>query len=232
MTLPQTSPKLRPMATPHPELSARHPSPPGDRSPPPGAPTASTAGVTPPQPVPAVKAAPSGPVQGAAPVRVLVAVASRHGATAEIAERIGIAIRAALPSATVDVRAADQVATVDGYDAVVLGSAVYVGRWLEPARNLVARHGAALAAVPVWLFSSGPVGDPPKPDEDPGDEALLLTATGAREHVVLAGRLDRHQLGFAERAVAAVVRAPRGDFRDWAAIDVWAGGIAEALRGK
>ncbi|MEQ4306307.1 flavodoxin domain-containing protein [Plantactinospora sp. B6F1] len=159
-------------------------------------------------------------------------MASRHGATAEVAERIGIAIRAALPSATVDVRAAGQVTTVDGYDAVVLGSAVYAGCWLGPARDLVVRHGAALAGVPVWLFSSGPVGDPPRSDEDPAEAAEFVAAIGAREHVVFAGKLDRHRLGFAERAVTAVVRAPRGDFRDWAAIDAWAGGIAETLRGK
>jgi menaquinone-dependent protoporphyrinogen oxidase len=74
---------------------------------------------------------------------------------------------------------------------VVLGSAVYAGHWLKPARDLVARCGPALAARPVWLFSSGPVGDPPKPEEDPVDVAEVLAATSAREHR-LGGR-HRHR---------------------------------------
>jgi menaquinone-dependent protoporphyrinogen IX oxidase len=62
--------------------------------------------------------------------------------------------------------AAEQVREVDGYDAVVLGSAVYAGHWLKPAREPVGRLGTFLADRPVWLFSSGPVGDPPKPEGD------------------------------------------------------------------
>src|SRR5205807_2446948 len=107
----------------------------------------------------------------------------------------------------VDVRPAEHVTMVDGYDAVVLGSAVYAGHWLEPARRLVEDQAPALAQRPVWLFSSGPIGDPPKPTEDPVDVAALVEATGAREHRVFAGRLDRHHLGFAERAIALALRA-------------------------
>ena len=92
------------------------------------------------------------------------------------------------------------------------------------------RLGAALADRPVWLFSSGPVGDPPKPDEDPVDVAELLTATRAREHRVFAGRLVRRRLRFPERAVVSALRVPDGDFRDWSEISRWAAGIADALR--
>ncbi len=60
--------------------------------------------------------------------------------------------------------------------------------------------------------------------------AALVAATGAREHRVFAGRLDRHRLGFAERAVTLALRAPEGDFRDWAAIEAWAAEIAETLK--
>jgi menaquinone-dependent protoporphyrinogen oxidase len=58
------------------------------------------------------------------------------------------------------------VGAIDGYDAVVLGSAVYLGNWMKPAKEFAVREAAALAAVPVWLFSSGPIGSPP---EDPAD---------------------------------------------------------------
>jgi menaquinone-dependent protoporphyrinogen oxidase len=120
--------------------------------------------------------------------------------------------------------------TVDGYDAVVLGSAVYVGHWLKPARELVDRSRDALAVRPVWLFSSGPVGDPPKPEEDPVDVAEVVAATGARDHRVFAGKLVRKQLRFGDKAIAVALRVPDGDFRDWTEIREWAAGIADVLR--
>jgi menaquinone-dependent protoporphyrinogen oxidase len=72
------------------------------------------------------------------------------------------------------------------------------------------------------MFSSGPVGDPPKPSEEPVDVAELVAATGAREHRVFAGRANRDQLGFAERAMVRTLRAAVGDFRDWEEIKNWA----------
>jgi menaquinone-dependent protoporphyrinogen oxidase len=159
-------------------------------------------------------------------MKVLVTAASRYGATGEIAEAIGEVLRERGLDATVG---PPEAATVDGHDAVVLGSAVYAGHWLKPARELVERQRDALAARPVWLFSSGPVGDPPKPEEDPVDVAELVAATGARDHRVFAGRLLRKQLGFADKAIAVALRVPDGDFRDWTAIREWAAGIADAL---
>ena len=162
-------------------------------------------------------------------MRVLVSTASRHGATEEIAQEIGKALRARLPGSEVDVIPLDQVGTVDGYDAVVLGSAVYMGRWLEPARTLAGSHAEALSGRPVWLFSSGPVGDPPKPDAEPVDVAELRRLTAAGDHRVFPGRIDRHELGFTERAVVRAVRAAEGDFRDWPAVREWAAEIAAVL---
>jgi menaquinone-dependent protoporphyrinogen oxidase len=82
----------------------------------------------------------------------------------------------------------------------------------------------------VWLFSSGPIGDPPKPEEDPVDVAGILAATRAREHRVFAGKLVRKQLSFGDKAIAVALRVPEGDFRDWAAIKGWAAEIAAALQ--
>jgi menaquinone-dependent protoporphyrinogen oxidase len=158
---------------------------------------------------------------------VLVNAASKHGSTTEIAETIARVLRER--GLAVDVRAAENVTMVDGYDAVVLGSAVYAGHWMQPARRLVDSEATALRRRPVWLFSSGPIGDPPKPGEDPVDVTALREASGAREHRVFPGRLDRHHLGFAEKAVVLAVRAPEGDFRDWSAVEAWAAGIADAL---
>lgn len=159
-------------------------------------------------------------------MRVLVSAASRHGATHEIAEAIasGLGRRGVAAEA----RAAEEDPALDGYDAYVIGSAVYVGRWLEPARELV--DGLA-GGAPVWLFSSGPLGPPDalKPEGDPVDVAALVEASRAIDHRIFAGRLDRGLLSFSEKAVVVAVRAPEGDFRDWDAIDGFAGEIAAHL---
>ena len=162
-------------------------------------------------------------------MRVLVTAASRHGATHEIAE----AIARGLVQRGVEAQAlpTEELESLDGYDAYVVGSAVYVGRWLDPARELVEANAGALAARPVWLFSSGPLGPPGdlKPEGDPVDAADLVAAVGAEDHRVFAGRLDRTLLSFGEKAVVLAVRAPEGDFRDWAAIDGFAAEIAGEL---
>lgn len=160
--------------------------------------------------------------------RVLVAVDSKHGSTREIAARIATALAGA--GLDVDLRAADAVDAIAPYDAIVLGSAVYMGHWLEGARTLARERAGELSQKPVWLFSSGPIGAPPRPsDEEAVDVGDILVATGARQHRLFSGRLDRHLLGFAERALTRAIRATEGDFRDWTAIDEWAGEIAAAL---
>jgi menaquinone-dependent protoporphyrinogen oxidase len=160
-------------------------------------------------------------------MRILVTAASKHEATTEIAETIGSVLREA--DHVVDVVPLDEVTSVSDYDAVVLGSAVYAGRWMDEAKRLAERHRRELAAIPLWLFSSGPIGDPPKPGEDPPDGARLLLELGGRGHQVFAGRLDRGRLNFVERSIVGVVKAPDGDYRDWEAIRAWAAGIAAAL---
>jgi menaquinone-dependent protoporphyrinogen oxidase len=160
-------------------------------------------------------------------MHVLVTAASRHGATTEIADAIAKGLRAA--GVDVELRAPQDVASVDDYDAVVLGSGVYAGHWLAPARQFAERHREALTTRPVWLFSSGPLGDPPKPDADPVDIARLLEQTLARDHRVFAGRLDSTQLGFGERLITRVVGAAQGDYRPWPEVEAWATSIAAAL---
>ena len=160
-------------------------------------------------------------------MRVLVSAATKYGATADIARVIGEVLGEHGLDPTV--APPDQVDGVGGYDAVVVGSAVYAGHWLKPARDLVDRFGNELAGRPVWLFSSGPVGDPPKPEEDPVDVARLVSLTRARDHRVFAGKLVRRQLSFPERAIVSALRVPEGDFRDWTEIKQWAAGIAAAV---
>ena len=93
---------------------------------------------------------------------VWVVVASKYGSTREVAE--AIAEEFGRPH-EVQVREAAELENFEGADAVVLGSAIYGGRWLEPARRLIEERSGELAAHPTWLFSVGPLGEPPKPEE-------------------------------------------------------------------
>jgi menaquinone-dependent protoporphyrinogen oxidase len=87
-------------------------------------------------------------------MRVLVAYASRQGSTAEIAARIADRIRDT--GIDTDCVAAGSGPLVSTYDAFVVGSAVYIGKWEKDARAFVEAHAEALATHPTWLFSSGP----------------------------------------------------------------------------
>lgn len=164
--------------------------------------------------------------------RILVAYATKHGATAEIAERIGAALRHT--GLRADVRPANEVGDLAAYTAVVLGSAVYIGRWRGAAAKFLRANAAVLAEKPVWLFSSGPTGtgDPLKlvqgsrlpPKLQPFAEQIA-----PRDIAVFHGRLDAGRLNMLERWMLKRVGAPVGDFRDWEAIEAWATRIAEAL---
>jgi menaquinone-dependent protoporphyrinogen oxidase len=164
-------------------------------------------------------------------MRVLVTAASKHGATHEIADAIARGLREHGRQAglVVESIAVERGPSPGRYDAVVLGSAVYAGGWRDEARRWATEHAAELRTRPVWLFSSGPIGDPPFPPDEPHDAAPLLQVTGARGHAVFPGRLEKQRLTFPERAMVTAMRAPLGDFRDWVAVDAWAAEITDAL---
>ncbi|HXF35925.1 MAG TPA: flavodoxin domain-containing protein [Actinomycetota bacterium] len=163
-------------------------------------------------------------------MKVLVTAASKYGSTTEIAEAIGqVLSERGLETTVVP---PGEVRSVDPYDAVVLGSAVYASHWLKEAKELVERARNALISRPVWLFSSGPIGDPPKPEEDPVDVSEVMERTGAREHRVFPGKLVKRNLSFPEKAIVLALRAPEGDFRDWDAVRAWASRIADEILGS
>jgi menaquinone-dependent protoporphyrinogen oxidase len=155
-----------------------------------------------------------------------------HGGTAEIAEAIGKTLAEHGLAATVI--PPGEVGDIESYDAVVLGSAVYTGHWLDAAKDFANRYGASLAARPVWLFSSGPVGKPSGKlaramAKDPVELPAIRAATGARDHQMFAGKLDRRTLRPVQRAVLLAFPGMNGDFREWAKISQWAAGIARQL---
>jgi len=159
---------------------------------------------------------------------ILVAYASKHGATREIARKIRRGLKRA--GFDVDMREIGEIDSLDGYGAIVLGSAVYMGHWLKPARAFVAQHADELRQRDCWLFSSGPVGDSPQAAAEKNlaiDD--VLEATHAREHHIFSGALDSRSLSACERFVVHRLRAGDGDYRDWAEIDKWAAAIAGEL---
>jgi len=164
-------------------------------------------------------------------MNVLVAYASKRGSTAEIAEAIADKLREC--GLGVDCRPVGDVDTLEAYDAVVLGSAVYARQWPGDARRFVRRHAEELSGRMFWVFSSGPAGEPGRAlspaSAEPGRIVARLERLGVREHVVFGGRLLAHPRNRLERAL--VKRTPFGyrDRRDWREIRAWASGIAAEL---
>ncbi len=166
--------------------------------------------------------------------KILVAYGSKYGATAEMAGRIGQALERA--GLAVEVKPAGQAGRAAAYDAVVLGSAVYMGQWQKDAAAWLEANQAELAGRPTWIFSSGPTGE--------GDPAQLLQnwrfpdklqpaaeRIKPRDVAVFGGKLDPGRLNLLEKLVLKMVKAPAGDFRDWDQVEAWAAGIAGELTG-
>lgn len=158
--------------------------------------------------------------------RVLVAHGSKYGSTAEIGEWVADGLRAA--GLVVDVIPAGLVGTLEPYNAVVLGGALYANRWHRDARRFARHHEGALRERAVWLFSSGPLdASADAHDIAPvAGVAALARRIGARSHATFGGRLVPDTDGFVARALA---KKMAGDFRNQAAVRAWAHEIARAL---
>lgn len=161
-------------------------------------------------------------------MRVLVAYGSKMGSTASIAELVGEALADA--GLDVDVRVAAEVITLEPYRSVVLGGALYAGRWHREARRFVRRFAEELRERPTWLFSSGPLdGSASREDLPPVPVvASLMRRIGARGHRTFGGALfEDATVGLVSRVMA---KDHAGDWRDPEAIRRWADGIAAELR--
>ena len=164
---------------------------------------------------------------------VLVTYASRSGSTAEIANKIAEVLRT--NGENVSVQPVANVTDLGAYDAVVLGSAVYVGHWMKEAVEFLESHENALSTRPVWIFSSGPTGqgDPVKRMHGwrfPQAQQVLADRIKPRDIVLFHGKIDMHDLNFGEKIMIRALGAPTGDFRDWNAITAWGESIAQVLR--
>lgn len=163
-------------------------------------------------------------------LRVLVAYSGRNRSTAEIASWIGEALRD--KGLEADITAAGMAEDLDltPYDAVVLGSAVYAGRWRRDAARFARRHRRRLRRVPVWLFSSGPVDTSGREREIPPPPrvAWLARSLGAVEHRTFGGRLTDGAVG--ALAGRLLGEGMGGDFRSQQEVRDWGGGIAARFR--
>jgi len=160
------------------------------------------------------------------PPHVLIAYASRHEATAEIAAAIAGEIGAAGCTATV--REARSVADLADVDAAIVGSALYLGRWDDSSLDLLRRERTTLARMPTWLFSSGPVGEgkaTARPGRLPQPEEVAALAEEIGAHATtFGGRVDADEEGFDLQIMASAGLA--GDWRDFRRIRAWAREIA------
>jgi menaquinone-dependent protoporphyrinogen oxidase len=170
-------------------------------------------------------------------MKVLVAYATKYGSTEGIAKRI--AAKLTEQGLSVDARRVETVNDVRGYDAFVVGSAVYIGAWLKDAVRFVERNHPVLSTRPLWIFSSGPISanatDAQGRDVRVGavrqEVADLIASLAAHDHHVFFGALDRGKLRIGDRLITAMPVFPgsEGDFRDWNEIDAWSSAIAEEL---
>jgi menaquinone-dependent protoporphyrinogen oxidase len=159
-------------------------------------------------------------------MRVLVSYGSKRGGTAGLAAMIGHAFENA--GVMADVAPARTVRSLDGYDAVIVGGALYMSRWHRDARRFVRRHAARLSERPVWLFSSGPLDDSSASTEiEPvAQVSSAMRLCHARGHMTFGGRLSPQARGFPASAMAT---KQAGDWRDEAQVNRWVDDLAGQL---
>jgi len=165
--------------------------------------------------------------------KILVAYASRHGTTEEIAQYIARVLSAA--SATVEVKHVDDVETVFGHDCVIVGSPIRLARWLPEATNFLRHHRLTLQTVPLALYTvclTAAEDDKESYEKVEEYTAPLYEIVKPISSIAFGGVLNRVELSATEKLMLSVNlrNAAEGDFRNWASIESWATGILESLR--
>jgi menaquinone-dependent protoporphyrinogen oxidase len=161
-------------------------------------------------------------------MKTYVVTATKHGSTRDI----GVAIAERLRERGHDAIAidADDAGQLDEVSAIVLGSPIYMGRWLKSARKLLDSLDSEPPGRPIFTFTVGPLGDPPEPvDAEPEEDVERFCAERAISDRMFSGKLDRSKVGRLEHLAVNAVKAPDGDYRDWAAIAAWADEISDHL---
>lgn len=160
------------------------------------------------------------------PARILVAYATRKGSTAEIARAIGNELQSA--GHHTDVAAMKSIISLEGYDAVIIGAPVYMGKVID-VKKFVDKHRDALSTLRMAAFAVGvaPTSDDPKAVEDCIDTLhASLEPLQPVASTMFAGKLNAGKLSFFEKRIWRMVKGPEGDFRDWDVITAWAREVA------
>jgi menaquinone-dependent protoporphyrinogen oxidase len=163
--------------------------------------------------------------------KVLVVYGTGTGCTQGIADRIAETL--ARLGSDVEVISAKDAPTADGFDAVLVGSGVRAGNWHKSARDWVVSNAEALEVRPVAFFTAclTLAQEPGKTDSVRAYTDALIAETGVTPVDVglFAGWNEPKKFAFVERTILKMMKAPEGDFRDWAKIDVWATEVAPKL---
>jgi menaquinone-dependent protoporphyrinogen oxidase len=157
---------------------------------------------------------------------ILVAYGSKRGGTGGLAHMVADGLRE--QGFSVEVAPARTVQSVQDYEAVIVGGALYAARWHKDARRFVRRYVHDLRRRPVYLFSSGPLDYSATQKDIPPVKGVkkLMGDIGARGHVTFGGRLAPDAKGFPASAMA---KKNAGDWRDAGHVHTWAHGIAQSL---
>jgi len=161
--------------------------------------------------------------------KILVAYATRYGSTAEVAEAIADELQKA--GVAVDVLPVSEVQDLSPYRAVIIGSPIYMGKWLPEAQVFIEQNQQGLRSIPVAYFTVGlTVAD--------GGPEVLRKAEASMDQVrmlvnpvdtgIFPGKLESSSLSFTDRTIIKLIRAKTGDFRNWEAVRSW----AETVRQK
>lgn len=166
-------------------------------------------------------------------IKVLVAYASTHGSTQEVAEAIAATLRE--HELTVDLQPMRNVRTLEGYNAVVLGAPLYIFHLHKDALRFLSRYRMALANLPVAIFAGGPFGtgdgnewQEVRKQLDQELAKFLWLKPAAVE--IIGGKFDPAKLHFPYRLIPALRQMPPSDLRDWEAIRAWSIGLAVQFR--
>ncbi|EXJ56697.1 hypothetical protein A1O7_07041 [Cladophialophora yegresii CBS 114405] len=169
---------------------------------------------------------------------ILIAYATSHGSTREIADRIASRLHA--NGLAVDCRPVDHVFSVENYSAVILGSAVHGSRWLLDAQKFLDVEAMGLQMKPTWAFSVGmaPTVRGSKWVRDRAvrresqdiKETISRKVPKVRDHHLFAGKADGLAMSGPMRCLWSCMGGRFGDYRDWNEIDEWADVIAKELK--
>jgi len=157
---------------------------------------------------------------------ILIAYASKYGATREVAERIAQRLQKAGKQA--EAKSVKEIADLGKPEGVIVGSALYQGGWLPEATAFVRKNAAALSRIPTWLFSVGPLASEVDDEEQPIELAEFRDKIAHKHHAVFHGALDHSKLDRSDRITMKAAGARDGDFRDWDAIGAWVDRIAKS----